>query len=110
MSLDFNDIRQQAKISKKEKDVLNITSSDEIRELSDIEKKQLDFYIREVEQHITEYAKDGKFKFFYDCSKLKTHMFFAIARKFKDEKSKFYVETHAGIQRITIDWTGKHEV
>ena len=105
MAIDFEQIKQLAKKRIEEKRVKL-----KPEQLSEYDKKNIDRWILEIENYIIEYADEGKQKFVYDCSKLKLHVFHALAVEFKKRNGNFFVTTQEGCQEIVFDWTGKHEV
>lgn len=110
--LEIDEIRKLTEESKKnnvKQKIQKITSDDKI-ELTDKEKIRVLEYVADIEQHIPKFAKQASDKFRYDCSELERHIFFEIAKKFKEHNPRFYVQTHGGNQLIMIDWTGKNEV
>ena len=78
--------------------------------LTEQQKKDISFFVKEMEKYVKEYSEKGKQVFMYDCSKLERHVFHGLARAFKDENPSFYVETTDGCQELKVDWSDKHEV
>jgi hypothetical protein len=105
MGLDFEQTRDLAKQKIREKDALEGE-----KPLTERQKSDIEFYVKQMEKHILEYANRGKQTFLYDCSKLEKHVFYALARAFKDENPSFFVMTRGGCQELTVDWSDKHEV
>lgn len=105
MALNFEETRDLAKQRIREMD-----AKEDERELTEQEKSDIQFYVEEMERHVTDYANKGKQSFLYDCSKLEKFIFYSLARAFKDENPSFFVMTRGGCQELTIDWTDKHEV
>jgi len=105
MGLDFEQTRDLAKQKIREKDALEGE-----KPLTERQKSDIEFYVKQMEKHIQEYANRGKQTFLYDCSKLEKHVFYALARAFKDENPSFFVMTRGGCQELTVDWSDKHEV
>lgn len=105
MSLDFEEIKNTAKkvIAERQKNITNIP-------ITDLDRTNIDFYVKDLEEYIRQYAEDGEQKITYDCSKLKRHIFFAFADEFKLRNPLFFVVTSAGDQKLIIEWTGKSEV
>lgn len=103
MALDFEQTRDLAKKRIAEKE-------EKIKPITEQEEQDIQFFVREMEDHIKKYAESGKQTFLYDCSKLEKHIFHALARAFKDENPDFYVATQDGCQELTVDWSDKHEV
>lgn len=105
MSLNFEEIKELAK-----KRIIEKEQKNKIEGLTELELNDIRFYVEELERYIFEYANKGKQKFIYDCSKLKTHVFYALAVTFKEGNPGFFVTTRGGCQELTIEWTGKNEV
>jgi hypothetical protein len=105
MTLNFEETRDLAKQRIREMD-----SKENEKELTDQEKNDIEFYVSELERYVIEYANKGKQNFLYDCSKLEKHIFYSLARAFKDENPSFFVMTRGGCQELTVDWSDKHEV
>lgn len=105
MSLDFEHIKNTAKkvIAERQKNSTDIP-------LTDLDRSNIDYYIKHLEEYIQEYAEDGEQKITYDCTKLKRHIFFAFADEFKLRNPLFFVVTSAGDQKLIVEWTGKNEV
>lgn len=103
MALDFKQTRDLAKKRIAEKE-------EKIKPLTEQQKNDIQFFVGEIENYIKKYAESGKQTFLYDCSKLEKHIFYALARAFKDENPDFYVSTLDGCQELTVDWSDKHEV
>lgn len=79
----------------------------EIHVLTEQEENSLNTWIKDIEKYIVQYAMEGKNKFYYDCSKVKTALFYELARKFKQDNQKFYVEYQTGPQLLLVSWEGK---
>lgn len=105
MSLDFEEIKNLANKRIEEKKIKL-----KPEELTERDRQNVDYYISQIEGYIRQYADEGKQKFVYDCSKLKLHIFHALAVTFKEKNGNFFVTTQDGCQEMVIDWTGKHEV
>jgi len=105
MTINFEEIRDLAKKRIAEKEVKL-----KPEELSEADKRNIERWILEIESYIEKYADQGKQKFIYDCSKLKKHIFHALAYEFKKKNGNFFVTTQDGCQEMVFDWTGKHEV
>lgn len=105
MPLVFEEIKELAKKRIEEK-----ANKDKNKSLTQEEQEQIDFYVTEMERYIQDYANNGKQKFVYDCSKLKPHVFHALAAAFKQVNKYFFVTTRDGCQELTVEWTGKNEV
>ena len=105
MPLVFEEIKNLAKKRIEEK-----TSKTLDKPLTQEDVDQIEFYVGEMEKYVLEYADQGKQKFMYDCSKLKPHVFHALAVAFKDANRYFFVTTRDGCQELTVEWTGKNEV
>lgn len=103
MAINFEETRDLARQRLREKQRQELP-------LTEQEKNDIDFYVQEMENHIKNYANEGKQTFMYDCSKLERHIFHGLARSFKDENPEFYVATRDGCQELTVDWSDKHEV
>jgi hypothetical protein len=105
MPLVFEEIKNLAKqrIQEKENKTLNKT-------LTEDDKEQIEFYVAEMEKYVKDYANQGKQRFVYDCSKLKPHVFHALAVAFKEVNRYFFVTTRDGYQELAVEWTGKNEV
>lgn len=103
MAINFKETRDLAKQRLREKQKKEMP-------LTEQEKNDIDFFVREMENYVQKYADEGKQTFMYDCSKLERHIFYGLARAFKDENPDFYVATRDGCQELTVDWSDKHEV
>ncbi len=105
MSLDIATIRETTREVRKAKNV----KVEEVK-LTEKENEAVKGYVKAIEEYIPKWALDGKDRFLYDCSKLSPHVFAELALKFKEANPYFYVESHFGLQRLAVDWSGKHEV
>jgi hypothetical protein len=105
MPLVFEEIKNLAKKRIEEK-----TNKAQNQVLTEDEKEQIIFYVSEMEKYVKDYANQGKQRFVYDCSKLKPHVFHALAVAFKDVNRYFFVTTRDGCQELAVEWTGKNEV
>lgn len=105
MALDFEQTRDLAKQRIREMEALEGD-----KPLTERDKQDIQFYVKQMEEHVRNYANRGKQTFLYDCSKLEKHVFYALARAFKDENPSFFVMTRGGCQELTVDWSDKHEV
>lgn len=105
MALDFEQTRDLARKIIREKEAL-----ENEKPLTEQQKKDISFFVKEMEKYVKQYSEKGKQVFMYDCSKLERHVFHGLARAFKDENPSFYVETTDGCQELKVDWSDKHEV
>ena len=105
VSLKFEEIKELAK-----KRISELERKNQVKELTPQELNDIEFFVKEIERYIFEYANKGKQKFIYDCSKLKAHVFYALAVTFKEGNPGFFVTTRGGCQELTVEWTGKNEV
>ena len=105
MALDFEQTRDLARKIIRERESL-----ENEKPLTEQQKKDIAFFVKEMEKYVKEYSERGKLVFMYDCSKLERHVFHGLARAFKDENPNFYVETRDGCQELRVDWSDKHEV
>lgn len=105
MALNFEETRDLAKQRIKEKQALEGE-----KPLTEQQKRDIEFFVKEMEKYVQDYSNRGKQTFMYDCSKLERHVFFALARAFKDDNPSFYVQTRDGCQELTVDWSDSHEV
>jgi hypothetical protein len=103
--LDFESIKQTAKQA--EKKLLLNKSSDT---LTSSEKKAIPVYMNDIISYVKKYAKQGKFKFEYDCKNLTNTCFFELATEFKQKNPLFFVMTDSHMKILTVEWTGKNEV
>jgi hypothetical protein len=103
--LDFESIKQTAKQA--EKKLLLNKSSDT---LTSAEKKAIPIYMNDIISYVKKYAKQGKFKFEYDCKNLTNTCFFELATEFKQKNPLFFVMTDSHMKILTVEWTGKNEV
>lgn len=103
--LDFESIKQTAKQA--EKKLLLNKSSDT---LTSSEKKAIPVYMNDIISYVKKYAKQGKFKFEYDCKNLTNTCFFELATEFKQKNPLFFVMTDSHMKVLTVEWTGKNEV
>lgn len=103
--LDFENIKQVAKEAQK-KLLLNKTSDT----LTSAEKKSIPVYMNDIVSYVKKYAKQGKFKFEYDCKNLSNTCFFELATEFKQKNPLFFVMTDSHMKILTVEWTGKNEV
>jgi hypothetical protein len=103
--LDFESIKQTAKQA--EKKLLLNKSSDT---LTSAEKKAIPVYMNDIISYVKKYAKQGKFKFEYDCKNLTNTCFFELATEFKQKNPLFFVMTDSHMKVLTVEWTGKNEV
>jgi hypothetical protein len=103
--LDFESIKQTAKQA--EKKLLLNKSSDT---LTSAEKKAIPIYMNDIISYVKKYAKQGKFKFEYDCKNLTNTCFFELATQFKQKNPLFFVMTDSHMKVLTVEWTGKNEV
>jgi hypothetical protein len=103
--LDFESIKQTAKQA--EKKLLLNKSSDT---LTSAEKKAIPIYMNDIISYVKKYAKQGKFKFEYDCKNLTNTCFFELATEFKQKNPLFFVMTDSHMKVLTVEWTGKNEV
>lgn len=78
--------------------------------LTEKEINKIQYYIDDMEEYIKDLSANGKDRFFYDCSKIAENVFYGLAKQFKKQNPLFFVTTESGIQRITIEWSGKNEV
>jgi hypothetical protein len=102
--LDFESIKQTAKQA--EKKLLLNKSSDT---LTSAEKKAIPIYMNDIISYVKKYAKQGKFKFEYDCKNLTNTCFFELATQFKQKNPLFFVMTDSHMKVLTVEWTGKNE-
>jgi len=102
--LDFEKIKETAKEAQK-KLLLNKTEVG----LTSAEKKAIPMYINDVVVYIKKYAKQGKFKFEYDCKNLTSNCFIELAKEFKERYPLFFVVTDHGTKTLIVEWTGKSE-
>lgn len=105
MAIKFEEIRDLAK-----ERIVEQKSLDAEKPLTEQQKSDIAFLVTEMEKYIIEYADEGKQVFVYDCSKLERHVFHGLARAFVETNPNFFVMTRDGVQELTVDWTGKHEV
>ena len=103
--LDFESVKQTAKQAEK-KLLLNKTNNI----LTTAEKKAIPVYINDIVSYVKKYAKQGKFKFEYDCKNLTNTCFFELATEFKQKNPLFFVITDSHMKILTVEWTGKNEV
>ena len=103
--LDFESVKQTAKQAEK-KLLLNKTNNI----LTTAEKKAIPVYINDIVSYVKKYAKQGKFKFEYDCKNLTNTCFFELATEFKQKNPLFFVMTDSHMKILTVEWTGKNEV
>ena len=103
--LDFENIKQVAKEAQK-KLLLNKTSDT----LTSAEKKSIPVYMNDIVSYVKKYAKQGKFKFEYDCKNLSNTCFFELATQFKQKNPLFFVMTDNHMKVLIVEWTGKNEV
>ena len=105
MALDFEETRDLAKQRIREKSALEGD-----KPLTEQELKDIEFFVKEMEKYVRDYANKGKQTFLYDCSKLERNVFYALAAAFKAENPEFFVMTRGGCQELTVDWSDSHEV
>lgn len=105
MAIDFEQTRDLAKKKIREK-----KSMEGDKPLTEQEKNDIQFYVKQMEGHVQNYANQGKQTFVYDCSKLQRNVFYALAEAFKAENPEFFVMTRGGCQELTVDWSDSHEV
>lgn len=105
MALDFEQTRDLARQRIREKQALEGD-----KPLTEQQKKDIEFFVKEMERYVQDYSNKGKQTFVYDCSKLERGVFYALARAFKDQNPSFFVMTRGGCQELTVDWSDKHEV
>jgi hypothetical protein len=103
--LDFESIKQTAKQAEKK---LLLNKSSDI--LTSAEKKAIPIYMNDIISYVKKYAKQGKFKFEYDCKNLTNTCFFELATEFKQKNPLFFVMTDSHMKILTVEWTGKNEV
>jgi hypothetical protein len=102
--LDFETIKETAKEAQK-KLLLNKTEAG----LTSAEKYAIPVYIKDMASYIKKYAKQGKFKFEYDCKNLTSSCFIELAKEFKERHPLFFVVTDHGTKTLIVEWTGKNE-
>lgn len=105
MALDFDEIRDLTKQKIREREEREHDAT-----LTEQQKKDVEFFVNEMENYVNSYANVGKQSFLYDCSRLEKKVFRALADAFKAQNPHFFVMTKSGCQELTVDWSGKHEV
>lgn len=103
--LDFESIKETAKQAEK-----NIILNKTANTLTSAEKKAIPIYINDIVSYVKKYAKQGKFKFEYDCKNLTNTCFFELATEFKQKNPLFFVMTDSYTKILSVEWTGKNEV
>jgi hypothetical protein len=102
--LDFEMIKETAKEAHK-KLLLKKTEAG----LTSAEKNAIPVYIKDMASYIKKYAKQGRFKFEYDCKNLTNNCFDELAKEFKERNPLFFVVTDYGTKTLIVEWTGKNE-
>lgn len=99
----FHEMKEKADEKNKKKTVVkeNLSAED-----SDF----VDYLIRDVEAHIRNNASQGKYTFDYDCSKINSAVYQELLIRFKHQHPLFFVMTSGKSQKMTVDWSGYHDV
>lgn len=104
--LDIEQIKQST-VEARKKSMANKNPSYKESELTVKDLEFIKFCSDDMEKSIEIFSSQGHFNFNYDCSKIPMPIFCEVAKKFKINNPRFYVEIHYGVQLIVVDWSGK---
>lgn len=93
--LNFDDIQEITKEHRNKKLLVKREEPKNPIIISLEEEKLLNSWIKDLEKYIVIWASDGKNTLHYDCSKIDRHLFFELAKRFKINNPRFYVEYHS---------------